>query len=258
MCMCDVNAGGGGSLNNKTSFREREGLWLAEKRERRKRLARRPGRCNLICAIFTGIFVAKPRGLFSGIFKFKTSLVAYPGTRTLFGDRTRRGLHAIHSFISALRGRWQFLARFFTTWPVCRFFFISFFPPVFFPPVVSLVARRANWINEKGKSVVSPELFTTIFTDHVAKHSFRFAHYSSVIPHRFISGCYFALSFSSHIRTSKETPRECLLCPFFGVSHITPSCYEISRRNYKTVYRIDFSRSKKSCGDEVIQVKIYI
>lgn len=212
---------------------EREGLWRAKKREKKRLPARRPGRCNLICAIFTGLFVAEPRGLFSGVFKFKTSLVAYPGTRTLFGDRTRRGLHAIHSFISALRGRWQFLARFFTTWPVCRFFFISFFLLVFFLPRRISFAKRANWINEKGKSSSYRPSFLPPFlptTSAFTKHSFRFAHYSSVILHRFISCCYFAPSFSSHIRTSKETPRECLLCPFL-----------FRRQPYNTIVLWNFS-----------------
>lgn len=230
-----------------------------KEREKRKRLARRPGRCNLICAIFTGIFVAEPRGLFSGVFKFKTSLVAYPGTRTLFGDRTRRGLHAIHSFISALRGRWQFLARFFTTWPVCRFFFISFFPPIFFPPVVSLSRGERTESTRKGRASYRPS-FLPPFLPTTSRN----IHFASPI---ILQLSRIDLSAAATLRWAfrrilgrqrKHRANASSVHFYFGVSHITPSCYEISRRNYNTVYRIDFSRSKKSCGDEVIQVKIYI
>lgn len=179
---------GVGSLNNKTSFsegeRERETPTRLRtlKREDGTRLPRRPGRGNLVCAISTGIFVAEPaHGLFSGVFKFKTSLVAYPGTRTLFGGLDAKGITRYPLFhqrvTRPLTVSGPVLYNMAGMSVLLHLFSLFFLPCFFFSPGVSLSRSERTESTRKGRAPVRriAQAFYHIFTDHAAKHSFRFA-----------------------------------------------------------------------------------
>lgn len=186
---------------------------------------------NLVRAISTWIamrILCQATTLFSSalffFFKFKTSLVAHLGTRALFGDRTRRGLYAI-TLSSALRGRWQFLARsvLYGRGDRCVASSSSSFFLFFLPSYLFRVASGLNQLRkERVPLVASHKLFYRIFTDHAAKHSFRFAIIPQLSPpplllHRFISG-YFALSFSLHVRRQRNTANAPSVHFYFGRS----------------------------------------
>lgn len=172
-------------------------------------------------------FCAKPRRYFRPLyiffcFLFKTSLAVHLGTRSLLADRTRRGLHAIHPFISVT----QPLT---VSGPVLYYIVegigASFLLHLSFFSSLSrrISFRVASGLNQlrKGESAacrVTHQLFYRIFTNHAAKHSFRFAIIPQLSPSRIDLSAATLLSAFRCMLGVKGTPQMLPLSIFISVA----------------------------------------